>query len=454
MHDDRFTLHHKAPLTAEKPILYWLQNTHRIDQNYALYEALRLANQLNTHVEVVFVLTPNFKDANVRHYTFMLEGLKTLFNDLEALKIKAMLRVGSFKEIIPPLLKDYGAIVLDKAYQKELRDAKNHVIEEAIKANLYTCEVESDLIVPIEKTSDKLEYAARTIRPKLLKQKDTYLTLHPRSPVKVEKTYHEAFFDQPIEAQCEAIHADGSVKASPYFKGGEKEAQKRFDAFLNQTLKHYEDSNDPGKDYTSKLSPYLHFNTISPVRMMMDCEAYLKEHPESKESVEGFLEQLLVRRELAFNFIYYEPGYDHFETMTYPWAYETMNAHAHDTREYLYSEDDYLAFNTHDVYFNAAMKEMVMTGYMHNYMRMYWAKKIIEWSASYEEAYTMILTLNNRYFLDGENPNSYTGVAWCFGRHDRPWTERQIFGKLRYMNAAGLKRKFDIDAYVKRISEL
>lgn len=454
MHENRFALHHKASLKGEKPILYWLQNTHRIDQNYALYEALRLAHHFNTHIEVVFILTPGFKDANARHYAFMLEGLKSLFKDLESLEIKAMLKVGSFLEVMTDVLPHYEAIILDKGYQKELREARKHVIEMAVKHTLYVCEVESDLIVPIEQASDKLEYAARTIRPKLLKQKDTYLKLYNRPKVSQPMKHHESFFDQPLDDQLAAVSADRSVSKSPYFEGGEAQAHKRFEQFLAQGLKHYAESNDPGYEYTSKMSPYLHFNMISPVRMMLMCEDYLKEHPEAQESVEGYLEQLLVRRELAFNFIYFEPGYDVFETMTYAWAYETMKKHEEDTRDYLYTQEDYVHFKTHDPYFNAAMREMVKTGYMHNYMRMYWAKKIIEWSPDYHKAYQTILTLNNRYFIDGENPNSYTGVAWCFGRHDRPWTERKVFGKLRYMNAEGLKRKFDIEAYVKRTKQL
>lgn len=454
MHEDRFTLHHKAPLTGEKPILYWLSNTHRIDQNYALYEALRLANQAKTTVEVVFVLTPGFKDANARHYAFMLEGLKTLFLDLEHLNIKAFLKVGSFEDVLVPLLKDYDALILDKAYQKELRKAKQTLIEHAVSDKLYVCEVESDVIVPIEQASDKLEYAARTIRPKLLKQKDTYLTLHDLPEVTQIVRYHEPFFDQDLEAQLEAVKADRSVLKSPYFKGGEAHANAQLERFLDTKLRHYEDSNDPSKGYTSKLSPYLHFNMISPVRVYLAVEAYGKDHPEAKESVEGFLEQLLVRRELAFNFVYYEPHYDVFEHMTYAWAYDTMKAHEKDIREYHYTEDDYVSFSTHDPYFNAAMQEMVKTGYMHNYMRMYWAKKIIEWTPTYKTAYETILRLNNRYFIDGENPNSYTGVAWCFGRHDRPWTERAVFGKLRYMNAEGLKRKFDIEHYVRQMGKL
>jgi deoxyribodipyrimidine photo-lyase len=174
----------------------------------------------------------------------------------------------------------------------------------------------------------------------------------------------------------------------------------------------------------------------------------------SHPNKDDFIEELVVRRELSYNFIYYNRQYNNFHFMTYPWAYETMYAHENDQREYIYTIDDYIQYKTHDPYFNAAMKEMVELGYMHNYMRMYWAKKVIEWSPNYQEAYRILIYLNNYYFLDGNTPNGYTGVAWCFGKHDRAWTERPIFGKIRYMNQNGLKRKFDIDNYITKINRL
>ena len=167
-------------------------------------------------------------------------------------------------------------------------------------------------------------------------------------------------------------------------------------------------------------------------------------------NIDSLFEQLVVRRELAFNFVYYNEGYDQFDSMTYAWAYQTMKEHENDPREVLYTLADYENASTHDPYFNAAMLEMIHTGFMHNYMRMYWAKKIIEWSPSYEEAYRTSVYLDDKYFLDGRDPNGYTGVAWCYGKHDRAWTERSVFGKLRYMNAGGLERKFKINDYVKR----
>jgi deoxyribodipyrimidine photo-lyase len=173
-----------------------------------------------------------------------------------------------------------------------------------------------------------------------------------------------------------------------------------------------------------------------------------QEHKIPQESLEGYLEQLLVRRELAFNFIYYQEGYDQFESMSYDWAYQTMKKHENDPKEFVYTMADFLNLTTHDPYFNQAMKTMIEEGIMPNYMRMYWGKKILEWSSSYKEAYETTLYLNNKFFIDGRDANSYTGVAWIYGRHDRPWGERPIFGTLRYMNDKGLERKFDMKKYI------
>jgi deoxyribodipyrimidine photo-lyase len=199
---------------------------------------------------------------------------------------------------------------------------------------------------------------------------------------------------------------------------------------------------------------YLHFGQISSLELLERVYLALEQGQLKGESFDQYIEQLLIRRELAFNYVFYHQGYDSFETMTENWAYQTMNAHEFDHKDYLYDLETLETYQTHDVYFNAAMKQMVKTGYMHNYMRMYWAKKIIEWSPSFKKAYETTIYLNNKYFIDGRDPNSYAGVAWCFGKHDRAWTEREIFGKLRYMNAKGLERKFNINQYVNDMNAL
>jgi deoxyribodipyrimidine photo-lyase len=305
------------------------------------------------------------------------------------------------------------------------------------------------VVVPVDTVSERAEYAARTIRPKILNQRDNYLRPLPRTRLARRTRNHDIASDfDPYEptATLAALDVDRSVREVGRFTGGTSEARRRLTPPSNRGLVDYSQArNDPSDARCSCLSPYLHFGQISPV------EAALKVARTENCSLadrEAFLEQLIVRRELAINFVLRESSYDRYSALP-DWARRTLGDHAEDARPVRYTRAKLEAADTHDAYWNAAMKEMVRTGYMHNYMRMYWGKKIIEWSASPQRAYRTILALNNKYFIDGRDPSSYTSVAWLFGLHDRPWTERAIFGKVRYMNAAGLERKFDIDRYVR-----
>ncbi|MGL5983046.1 MAG: deoxyribodipyrimidine photo-lyase, partial [Cetobacterium sp.] len=205
----------------------------------------------------------------------------------------------------------------------------------------------------------------------------------------------------------------------------------------------------PDNERASKLSPYLHFGQISPLEIYLEIEK-LEGMTNQKQS---FLEELTIRRELAINFVYYNKNYDNWNGITYKWAYETLEIHIKDERKYIYSPKELETAQTHDIYWNACQNQMVQSGYMESYMRMYWCKKILEWSKTPKEAYEIAIFLNNKYFIDGRDPNSYAGVAWCFGKHDRAWKEREIFGKVRYMNSEGLKRKFEIQKYIQKYSK-
>ncbi|MFP4180413.1 MAG: hypothetical protein ACLFSA_10205, partial [Spirochaetaceae bacterium] len=228
----------------------------------------------------------------------------------------------------------------------------------------------------------------------------------------------------------------------------EDAAEELLEEFIAEKLEGFDTfRNDPTKDCASGLSPYLHFGQISPLTIALA----VMEHKELPS--EGFLEELVVRRELSFNFTWYNPRYDSPASLP-RWAQETLKAHEQDMREPSYSMGELESGLTEDPYWNAAQMEMLVTGKMHGYMRMYWGKKILEWTPSLEEAFRRALYLNNRYALDGRDPNSFAGVAWCFGKHDRPWKERRIFGKVRYMNDRGLERKFKIGKYVERIHAL
>ncbi|HAX03656.1 MAG: hypothetical protein A2Y45_08945 [Tenericutes bacterium GWC2_34_14] len=438
-------------------ILYWMQQSQRVHYNHALLHAIELANQHDLPVVVFFGLTPTYPEANERHYLFMLEGLKDVKTWIEKLGMTFVFRFGSPEESIQPLLQDAAFLVMDYGYLRHQKMWRKHVLDVS-KEKYQTLGIDlidTDLIVPVRVVSDKAEYGAYTLRPKITKMFRDFRDFKTLTVVWNQKILNIPSDHNLIDIKklVNVLDIDHSVKGSPLYHGGYIEASRLFSMFISEKASDYDLSNDPSKDLTSKMSLYLHFGQISSLELLDRLFLAQAQGQIKGESFDQYVEQLLVRRELAFNYVTYQKGYDQFESMTEPWAYQTMTSHEHDFRPYLYTKEDYISFKTHDPYFNAAMKEMVLTGYMHNYMRMYWAKKIIEWSPNYVYAYEMIKSLNNTYFIDGRDANSYAGIAWCFGKHDRAWTERDIFGKLRYMNAGGLERKFDIQSYVSRMNE-
>jgi len=451
MNEKRRRIINDSPLNEDGDyVLYWMQHTQRSHDNKALDEAVDIANRLKKPLTVLFVVDSDYPDANERHFTFMLEGLKTLRRTLSEMGAAFEVRQGAFLSVLKDYIKDACALVIDKSYLRPLRTVKDELSTFAAKQRRHTVEIESDVIVPVEVASNKLEYAARTLRPKLKKHVGDFLDLSEVRSLEVASAGDSSLLDRETSLIVGDLGVT-DIPPSPYFTGGEKEALARLHHFLDERLAKYHKSNDPSSDLTSLLSPYFHFGQLSPVKVYLEVRRKGEEDGVPDKAVEAFLEQLLVRRELAFNFVYYnKDGYDDFDKMTVSWAQKTMAAHADDPRPILYDETDYLAYRTHDPYFNAAMRQMVKTGHMHNTMRMYWGKKIIEWSASFKDAYDTILKLNNDYFIDGRDPVSYASVAWCFGRHDQAWKERSVFGKLRYMNKAGLDRKYDMEDYVEK----
>ena len=437
-------------------VLYWMQQSQRIHFNHALNEAIKYANERNLPVVIYFGLIPNYPDGNERHYVFMLEGLKEVAQMANHFGMTFVLKIGNPTEVIKPLLKDAEALFMDMGYlkfQKEIRqDIINYVLSH--EKDLYTEMIDTDLMVPVEVASQKVEYGAYTIRPKIYKLVENFRDFFHIHSVKNQTKINleENYPLDDIDGLVKGLPIDHFVKQSPIYHGGYIEGMKLFHKFVSEKINQYSLSNNPSLDLTSKLSMYLHFGQISTLEIYERLYQLLMQGQILGDAFDGFIEQLIIRRELAHNYVYYQKGYDEFESMTEPWAYQTMKNHDEDIRSYLYTIEDYENFQTHDPYFNAAMKEMVYTGYMHNYMRMYWAKKIIEWSNTHKDAFETITYLNNKYFIDGRDANSYTGIAWCFGKHDRPWQERSIFGKLRYMNQAGLLRKFDMEDYVDRMN--
>ncbi|MBE0700558.1 MAG: deoxyribodipyrimidine photo-lyase [Acholeplasmataceae bacterium] len=448
----------KAIANQKQYVLYWMQQSQRVHYNHALNHAIVLANEKKLPVVVYFGLTPDYIGANRRHYQFMLEGLKGVCNLLEKLGIAFVFRIESPEKGLINLLGDADVLVMDQGYLKHQIAWRNYVINQANNhlPHLAIDVVETDVVVPVKIASQKSEYGAYTLRPKLNKLMKAYLDFEKLETVTVKNTLTFKSDDDllHIDHLLDLLPIDQSVQPSPFFKGGYVHASKCIHDFLAEKAHRYLKSNDPSTQDTSMLSMYLHFGQISPLEIIAHLRLSLIQGHIEQKVYDAFIEQLFIRRELGFNFVTFQKGYDTFEKMTEAWAYQTMKAHEQDIRSHLYDLKQIESGQTHDSYFNAAMKEMVITGYMHNYMRMYWAKKIIEWSSSHQEAYQILVYLNNKYFIDGRDPNSYASIAWCFGKHDRPWTERPIFGKLRYLNDKGLERKFNIKGYLQRIDDL
>ncbi len=427
-------------------VVYWMQSSQRAEHNQALDYSILLANKLNQPLLVYFAITNNYPEANQRHYYFMLEGLKEIQEYLAKKNIQFLIQNISPELGVSSVGKIASVVVVDCGYTKTERQWRDYV---ALQILCPLVQVESNVVVPVELASSKEEYSAATIRRKIKKLVTTFLVLNGQPVLEnaeIKKDFSSfeiSDFDQTVQN----LNVDKSVKLAA-FHGGTTMAKQHLRMFIETKLEKYDEQrNDPTKDVGSNMSAYLHFGQISPIFIA------LKVLESNIPSMDAYLEQLIIRRELAFNFVFYNKNYDSFEGLP-EWTKKTLTEHQNDPREYVYSLDELENAKTHDAYWNAAQKQMTLSGKMHGYMRMYWGKKIIEWTKNPQTAYKYMLYLNNKYELDGRDPNGYTGVAWCFGKHDRPWKERQIFGKIRYMNANGLQRKFHIEKYVKQINRL
>ena len=439
-----------APECAGEYFLYWMQQSQRAAFNPALETAIAEANRLGLALVVGFGLTDSYPEANARHYTFMLEGLAETARDLQARGIGFVIRRGAPDEVAIRFAQRAALVVCDRGYLRPQKAWRAHVAAEAKRRVL---QVEGDVVVPVDLVSTRHEAAARTLRPKLLRLRDNFLTplrsTRPRISANGLKIRGDVDLSD-IPAVVAGLRIDRSVAAVSTFRGGHREASRRLRGFVTHRLDDYVAGRAQlGEPQVSTLSPYLHFGQISPVEIALAA----REAETETNNRAAFLEELIVRRELSMNFVNTVADYDRYDAVP-DWARHTLAEHRGNRRPHLYGYDQLARAETHDPYWNAAMREMLATGYMHNHMRMYWGKKVLEWSPSPEEGYSALLRLNDTYFLDGRDANSYANVGWIFGLHDRPWPERPVFGKVRYMNAAGLKRKTDIESYVRRIDAL
>ncbi len=441
IHDERIkNLNQKRPAGGSY-ILYWMQASQRVHYNHALEFAVQKANEHRIPLIVYFGLTNKYLDANERHYQFMLEGLREVQLKLLDRKILMIIRDESPEVGAVRLSNKAFMIICDCGYLQIQRKWRDHVAQHV---DCPCIQIESDVVVPVRETSSKEEYSAATLRSKIHKLLPKYLVKleeHIPHTSSLNLEYNSLNIDD-FEKIITRLTIDRNVRPSSIFHGGVNEAEKLLNDFVNNKLDLYPKlRNDPNAHCLSDMSPYLHFGQISPLYIT------LKILNSGNPYADIYLEELITRRELSMNYVFYNPLYDSFGGLP-AWAAKTLIEHKNDLREFNYSLSELEQAKTHDSFWNAAQSEMMRTGKMHGYMRMYWGKKVIEWSSSPEEAFQRCLYLNNKYELDGRDPNSYAGIAWCFGKHDRPWAERPIFGNIRYMNDNGLKRKFDINRYV------
>jgi deoxyribodipyrimidine photo-lyase len=431
-------------------VLYWMQEAQRARDNHALEYAVQRANELEQPLLVVFGLTADYPEANLRQYAFMLEGLKDAGGALEERGIQLAVNSGSPDEVALRSGENASMIVCDMSYLRLQKGWRERLAKEA---RCLVVQVETEVVVPVELASNKREHAARTLRPRIREHLDDFLV--ELEPTKLDKRSLDIETSGLDLSDIGAIHDGMELNrtvppVSHLYRGGTSEAERILERFIEKGLDGYvEHRNQPQTDDVSHMSKYLHYGHVSPVYVALK----IRGSGGPAEDIDSYLEEVIVRRELSMNFCHYTPDYDSYSCLP-EWAKKTLEEHADDEREYEYSREQLENAETHDEYWNAAMREMVHTGYMHNHMRMYWGKKILEWSSSPCEAYATTLYLNNKYFLDGRDANSYANVAWVFGQHDRGWKEREVFGKVRYMSAGGLERKAKPAKYVEKVERL
>ncbi|MDD4385217.1 MAG: deoxyribodipyrimidine photo-lyase [Bacteroidales bacterium] len=429
------------------PVVYWMSRDQRVHDNWALLFAANKANELLVPLHIVFTLAPNFVNANARHYDFLLKGLHQVEKEVNDRGASFHLLLGDPPSTLNTFINEKEAALLVSDFDP-LRVKQTWKSELSNNLAITHIEVDAHNIVPCRFVSQKVEFAAYTLRPKLKRLLPEFLTEFPKLPIlKVKLNNQQITSDKALSW----LNFSTDVAPVNWLKPGFYEASKMLESFIQHKLNGYSSKrNDPLENGQSNLSPYLHFGHISAQRVAIEVTSANAPIIDK----EAFLDELVVRRELSDNFCFYNNDYD-TPNGFHNWAKVSLAEHANDEREYTYSLAEFENAKTHDDLWNAAQLEMVLTGKMHGYMRMYWAKKILEWTQNIAQAMEFAVYLNDKYSLDGRDPNGYAGIAWSIGGvHDRAWNKRPIFGKIRFMNYNGCKRKFDIAGYMSRMKEL
>lgn len=474
MQEDRVFKINNKEQKDNKTVLYWMNRDMRNEDNFTLLYAQEIALKKGMQLFVVYNLVYSFLDGGYRQWIFKIEALKKIEKEFEKLNIPFFIildeqgktssqKIVDFieKNKISVLVTDFSPLKIHLKWQKEI----------AQKIEIPFFEVDTHNIIPARKASDKQEFAAYTFRPKVKKLLTKYLTEIPQ--IKKHK-YNKKENTKNNWKEIEKITKTNKEEINiGWIKSGTDEAKKVLKIFLKEKLDDYGiERNDPEAEKVSNLSPYLHYGMISAQRIALEVLKYtklkkedifqtnenkakIKENikPDLADNARAYLEELIVRKELSDNFCLYNKDYDN--TKGFPlWAQKSHTTHSKDKREYVYTLKEFEQAKTHDDLWNACQKEMVKNGKMHGYMRMYWAKKILEWTKNPEDAMKIAIYLNDKYELDGRDPNGYAGIAWSIGGvHDRAWFPRPIFGNIRYMARSGCEKKFDVKQYIQKFNQ-
>jgi deoxyribodipyrimidine photo-lyase len=448
----RVTVRRPGAPAAGGCVVYWMQRAQRALDNPALDVAVEAANTLQQPVVIFFAPVPFYPNANLRHYAFLAEGIPDIAKYARERGVGFVLRTYPEHSLLRFCDEVQASLVVGD--ENPLRGPRRwrEIVAKKLKVPFWT--VDADVIVP-SKLLEKEQYAARIIRPRLQQRLEQSLPLAGNPRTKVEWEQPGWLHALPDDGSIDLFRSWAGLERWPQpvksFRGGTTEALRLLDEFVKHKLATYpENHGKPEIDGTSRLSPYLHFGHIGPHTIMNA----VRKAKASQAAKDDYIDEFVTWRELAINFVHFNPVYDSIESAP-DWVHKTLAAHAGDRRPVLYTREQLERAETHDELWNAAQLQMLRAGWMHNYMRMYWAKKILEWSPSPAVAYQTALYLNDKYFLDGRDPDGYAGVAWAIaGKFDRPWFERPIFGTIRWMSGDAARKKFDADKYIGQMNAL
>jgi len=448
----RVTVRRKgAPLKDGKCVVYWMQRAERGLDNPAVDLAIEIGNELDLPVVIFFSAISNFPHANLRHYAFLNQGLRDIEEDLAERNVSFVVRRPPANSL-EKLLAEVGAAMLigDENPCRE-PERWRRVLARRLELPFWT--VDADVVVP-SALFPKHQYMLHIMRPRILAELPKYLVPMPGTKAKKRWARPSGFESFKVTEDVTAgwRDFDRSVKPVDNFSGGTHAALKRLKHFVAHGLADYaKQRNHPETDGTSQLSPWLHFGHISPVTIALACEEAVRERKATAAARDTYFNELIGWREISVNFVKYVPNYDSIESAP-QWAQATLREHAGDKRDPIYTLEQMKRAETYDDLWNAAQTQMVKTGWMHNYLRMYWAKKILEWAPNPALAWEWAVILNDKYELDGRDPNGYQGIAWAMGGvHDRPWFDRPIFGTVRYMSGISTGKKFDSKRYIEQM---